>query len=225
MPQTERSDILVYLHRNSKTGRVFYVGIGVGNRPYHHRQRSRFWKFYVEKNGEPIVQVIHRNLTIEKAVELEKRYIALFGRRDKAASGCLVNMTDGGEGAFGRTFSETSIQALKNKHTGKVMSAESRRKMSLSKTGRGYPKPSIRIAVSLFDRQGNHIKDYDRCEDVTADGFNPLTASRMTRMKIICTRKDRSFFVRKEDASCPAYVAIRVAMANKPRDYFSNRNK
>lgn len=88
--------MVVYFHRNPKTNKVFYVGIGVAKkRAGRLAGRSDYWKRYVAKHGNPIIQIVHENLSKEDACELERRYIKFYGK--KINGGCLVNLADGGE--------------------------------------------------------------------------------------------------------------------------------
>lgn len=209
--------VKVYFHRNPTTNEVFYVGIGIGKRPYNTLQRSRVWKNYVARHGAPIVEVVHHCSSWEEAQALEIKYIKDFGRRDQIETGKLVNLTDGGEGAYGRKLSEHSRHKLRLSHLGKKMNSASRLKMSEAKRGKGYPKPALRKPIVLFDRHGNVVKEYQVTKDVAKDGHNPNMAARMAHSKTAFRSRDKSFFVRKEDTVCPAYMAIRLELANCKR--------
>lgn len=86
----------VYRHIRLDTNEVFYIGISSDNkRPYSSRSRNRFWKNVVSKT-DYIVEIIACNLTQEESYELEEFLISEYGRRD-LGTGCLVNLTNGGE--------------------------------------------------------------------------------------------------------------------------------
>lgn len=107
---------LVYRHRNPKILEVFYVGISKfenKNRAYNKTNRNKFWKRYVKKHGEPIVEIISKDLTWNEACELEIFLIQEYGRRD-LKTGTLVNLTDGGEGNFGKDNGMYGNGHLKN---------------------------------------------------------------------------------------------------------------
>lgn len=208
----------LYFHLNPNTHKVFYVGIGNGRRPFHTIQRSEYWKRYVSKHGAPIIKIVRSGLTWEAAQELEKKYIKLLGRTSCVASGRLVNMTDGGDGMLGRKLSDKAKEVLRKANIGRVKSTESRAKMSRSKTGLSFPKPSIQQAVDLYDRTGTLVKSYKKIGDVKADGFNPLMASRIAKLKAWRT-STRMFFVHPSDAVCPAYMSIRVEIANSKKKF------
>ena len=67
-------------------------------RPYS-KDRSVFWKRYVKKYGEPIIEIIEEGLSKKEAWESEIALIELIGRRDKK-KGVLVNLSDGGDGGL-----------------------------------------------------------------------------------------------------------------------------
>lgn len=146
-PHTYRHEAkyCTYFHVNPVTKEVFYVGIGAKKRPNERKSRSNYWKNYVALHGFE-VQIIHENQTKEEAISKEIEYIKEFGRKDKGA-GSLINLTDGGEGAFGvicskpkKPISEKTRQKIKANNAkywlGKKRSEETGRKISEAKRGR-----------------------------------------------------------------------------------------
>ena len=102
----------VYLHKRKTDNSVFYIGIGNNKRPYVKSNRSKFWKNEVNKHDYN-VEILSNNLTWENAQEAEIYLINLYGRRDNN-TGCLVNLTDGGEGSPGTIISnETKCKISK----------------------------------------------------------------------------------------------------------------
>ena len=145
---------VLYIHTRKTDGVIFYVGIGVPDRPYDNHHRNRAWKYCVKKHGHN-VHVLCENLSWERACELEILMIAFYGRKDKK-QGRLLNLTDGGEGTkgairsedhkkkismaqTGRYVGEETRQKMSKLHKGKIMSIESRQKMSDSLTGNKNP--------------------------------------------------------------------------------------
>lgn len=104
------NNYVVYKHLKSN-GDLFYIGMGNRKRPYAKSGRSKYWKNTVDKYGK-IVEIIHDNLTYDEAKHLEITYIFIYGRKDQNR-GCLINFTDGGEGASGVKRSAYSIQKFK----------------------------------------------------------------------------------------------------------------
>ena len=151
----------VYIHRKPGGGDVFYVGIGTPKRPYDLKRRNKFWKYVVNKHGYEI-EVLHRGLSWESARDIEIQLIEEYGRRD-LGKGTLVNLTDGGEGARGRTESEYTkkkrIKALKEYYSngndspmlGKHHSEESKRKMSDKNKKTHYGENHPRSKLSKVD--------------------------------------------------------------------------
>jgi hypothetical protein len=88
--------MVVYLHRKKSDNTVFYVGIGQDYRPYVTRGRSNLWNKVKDKYGI-IVDVIHENINKDEAIKIEIELISKYGRID-IGTGCLTNLTDGGEG-------------------------------------------------------------------------------------------------------------------------------
>ena len=110
----------LYIHIRKSDNIIFYIGIGNEKRPYIKGTRSTFWKNEVKKHNYNI-EILSNNLTWENAQEAEIQLIKLYGRRDLGL-GCLVNLTNGGEGSPGCvTSEETKIKlskALKGKNLG-----------------------------------------------------------------------------------------------------------
>lgn len=86
----------VYRHFNKEKG-VFYIGLGSTKcRSHTKRNRNRYWLNIVNKYGF-IVEILKNDLTKDDAIELECFLISQYGRID-LKTGCLVNMTCGGDG-------------------------------------------------------------------------------------------------------------------------------
>ena len=122
----------VYEHRRNDTGEVFYVGIGNDkNRPYTKQGRNRFWKRIVNKHGYS-VHILHDNISWDEACQLEKQLISQYGRID-LGTGCLVNMTDGGDGTLGAIRSEEFKHKVSVAVKQRIVTSEKRQEM-LSKS-------------------------------------------------------------------------------------------
>lgn len=125
------TNFYVYGHYTADTGEVFYIGKGKGIR-YKEKsklRRSKFWQNVVNKHGL-VVRIIKENLSEEEAFELERKLIRQYGKRHNG-TGCLVNLTDGGEGTSG--YSRDNV----------VISSETRKKISEALTGRPKPNRSL----------------------------------------------------------------------------------
>jgi len=136
----EMNKTVVYFHICATTNQVVYVGIGDVKRPYVKVGRSKFWSNYTNKYGY-YVQVMHTDLSWEKACELEKEYIKQFGRRDLGL-GNLLNMTAGGEGRVDAVVTEST-----------------RRKMARNQAKR----------IQQLDLDGNVIATYEMALDAAKE--------------------------------------------------------
>ena len=105
--------MVVYFHRNPVTFEIFYVGIGNEKRPYSKKCRNNFWRNYVNKYGEPIVQIVYNNVDKKEACRLEGFYISLLG--NKVKGGQLVNLSDGGETNIGYRLNAEQKKKISNR--------------------------------------------------------------------------------------------------------------
>lgn len=103
-------DFVVYSHTRLDKNEVFYIGIGVPDRPYHKSDRNAIWNRIVKKTDYRI-DILYSGLTWEQAVEKEVELIKFYGRKDKG-EGSLANLTDGGEGNHGYVWSDESKQLV-----------------------------------------------------------------------------------------------------------------
>jgi hypothetical protein len=94
----------IYFHKNPKTYEIFYVGLGSHilyqkyKRAEDLKKRGKHYKYYIEKYGNPIIEIIHDNLSQEEACLLEIKYISQYGRKKYETNGILVNKSLGGQG-------------------------------------------------------------------------------------------------------------------------------
>src|SRR5271157_4888822 len=101
-------------------GSPYYVGKGTGSRAFR-------------KGCPPHERIIVQDWPSEDdAFEGEKMLIAYYGRKDQG-TGCLRNLTDGGEGGSG--ISEETRRRRSDSLVGREVSAETRQKLSKSHRG------------------------------------------------------------------------------------------
>ncbi len=110
MESTEiiKNDLVLYQH--SKTnGEIIYIGYGSVDRPYDFYNRGDWWKSIHNKHGI-VVTILEKNLSSQRAKELEILMIAFYGRQKPNPNnpnyGCLINLTDGGDGGTGRVWTD-----------------------------------------------------------------------------------------------------------------------
>jgi hypothetical protein len=87
-------------------GTPYYIGKGRGNRKETPRkQRSGYGTREIKpKNKEQII-ILKSGLTEQEAHILEEKLIYFYGRIN-TVNGCLMNLTDGGEGLSGYVYSD-----------------------------------------------------------------------------------------------------------------------
>ena len=151
---------MAYLYRHIRldTNQPFYIGIGSDKnylRAHNKKGRSFSWKD-IAYNFPYEVEIILDNLSWEEACQKEIEFISLYGRKD-LSKGFLVNLTDGGEGQFGRKDSiETKIKKSKPK------SVSTKLNMKLSHINRDYSymqnKVGAKKGVNLSQEHKSSLK-------------------------------------------------------------------
>jgi hypothetical protein len=132
---------IVYIHKKKDTNNIFYVGIGINEkRAFSKRNRNIYWKNIVNKYGYDI-EILFSGISYEEANLKEVELISKYGRID-LKTGCLVNMTNGGDGVLGYVYTQEvkdKMSFLKkgtpSPNLGKKMSKETKEKISNSKKG------------------------------------------------------------------------------------------
>ena len=133
---------VVYRHWRLDKNEVFYVGIGKEeSRAFDFIRRNKVWKG-IKRRTDVDVEIVARDLSWELACELEQLMIQEYGRID-LGTGCLVNLTDGGEGSFGIKQSQETINKRANSNRGKKRTDETRAKISQALTGKKLSEKHI----------------------------------------------------------------------------------
>lgn len=214
--QQEPEDFYVYVHVRATDGKPFYVGKGCGKRYKGHFDRNPMWKKTAKKYG--VKAVIYRDKLQEwAAFEVEQELIALYGRRN-TGHGYLCNLTDGGEGQSGyipsdesnikrsaklkgRVFSESHKQKIAESNRAKIVSDETRKKISDSRVGRfcGENHPLFGKKKSRESVEKTAVANRLRVQCVdTGDIFSSVSeASRWanvatTQISRVCKGKQKS---------------------------------
>lgn len=107
----------------------YYVGKGKVHRAYNHKSHS----MRTPRDKSHIV-IIADNLSEDAAFMCERAWIALLGRID-TGTGCLRNLTNGGDGASGSRHSDATRTKLSLANLGRVDSPERIAKMARSRKG------------------------------------------------------------------------------------------
>jgi hypothetical protein len=135
---------MAYLYRHIRLdiNQPFYIGIGsdLGYRAKDNKKRNKIWKDIVAKTNYEI-EILFDNITWKEACKKEIEFIQLYGRICNK-SGCLANLSSGGEGyldppisvrlklsdgkkgnknpMFGKKFTKDHLNKLKNARVGKT---------------------------------------------------------------------------------------------------------
>jgi hypothetical protein len=128
-----------------ENGTPYYAGKGKGERAFSRSKRT----YYPPPDKNRILmQEFPDEAT---AFEAEIFLISFYGRKD-LGTGCLRNLTDGGEGSSGWVPSATTRDKMRTirlgkprpdvseKLRGRPVSAETRQKISIARTGMSIPK-------------------------------------------------------------------------------------
>lgn len=124
----------VYEHWRSDLNVCFYVGKGTRRRAFSLERNDRHDKvvrklFRIGANVE--VRIVQGGLTEMAAFALERERISFWRTKHDH----LTNMTDGGDGTSGYTFSPEQREKIRAKALGRKVSEETRQKMSAAHTG------------------------------------------------------------------------------------------
>lgn len=188
----------VYKITNKITGKI-YIGItnqGSGARYRHHWYESRIGEpspihRSMAKYGEDnfTLEIIDFAETYEELKEKEKFWIKKFNSTDRNIG---YNLTEGGDGTFGRTHSEETKEKIRQKALGRKISEETKKKMSEARIGKCSDKQrehlkkiSIQakaIPVLQFSKTGEFIAKYESVSEAARQtGINGDTIERQLK--------------------------------------------
>lgn len=145
----------LYRHIRKDLNEPFYIGIGTKPLKYNGirteykraydispKKRSVFWtKVFIKSNENIEVHILFESTDYNLIKQKEQEFIALCGRKD-TKKGCLVNLTEGGEGVLGKIVSEKTRKLISEKNIGRKQSEETIRKIKLNHASKqvGYRK-------------------------------------------------------------------------------------
>lgn len=182
----------VYKITNKINGKI-YIGItnqGSGARYRHHWYESRIGESSalhraMAKYGEEnfTLEIIDFADTYDELKEKEKFYIKQFDSKNRDKG---YNLTEGGDGTFGKMHSEETKEKIRQKAIGRKASEETKQKMSEMRKGRPVSeltkqktaeRNALRAkAVLQFDVEMNFIAEYPSISDAArATGLNRAT--------------------------------------------------
>lgn len=195
---------MAYLYRHIRLDKnePFYIGIGSDDSYKYERAfwkygRSSLWKAIADKT-EYEVEIVLDDLPWDEVCSKEIEFIKLYGRKNNK-TGCLANLTDGGEGILGSKHSIESKIKMSEFRKGKPLSEETKRKIGegnknkivsletkakQSEARKGYKQKiesieKMKISqsyrkkkVDQFDLDMNFIKTYNSISELIPLGFN-----------------------------------------------------
>lgn len=187
----------VYKITNKVTNKV-YIGItnqGSGARYRHHWYESRIGEpspihRSMAKYGEEnfTLEIIDFADTYDELKEKEKYWIKQYNSIDRTIG---YNLTEGGDGTFGRNHSEETKEKIRQKALGRKLSDETKKKMSDIRRGKCSDKQKEHLSklqdqckrkVYQYDKNGEFVAEYDSIiEAANANGLNKDTIRRQLK--------------------------------------------
>lgn len=166
----------VYKITNKITGKV-YIGItnqGSGARYRHHWYESRIGEpspihRSMAKYGEDnfTLEIIDFADTYDELKEKEKYWIREYDSMNREKG---YNLTEGGDGTFGKIHSEETKDKIRQKAIGRKASEETKKKMSESRKGKCSDKQKkhlinlqeqCKVKVYQYSKTGEFIKEFN----------------------------------------------------------------
>jgi|APGre2960657373_1045057.scaffolds.fasta_scaffold02354_6 hypothetical protein len=148
----------LYRHIRLDKNQPFYIGIGTKTKSFSktyrseyyrafskQRKDSKIWNLIVNKTKYE-VEILFESNDCEFIKQKEKEFISLYGRID-LKTGCLANMTDGGDGSLGRVVSQSTINKLK--------------------TSRHIRVATKKVRIYQYDLNGNFIREWDSIKEAS----------------------------------------------------------
>lgn len=139
--------LYVYVLRHPN-GVPFYVGKGLARRAKQHLTQShnQFVNRIISKirrsGCEPMVEFVFETVDESLVNAKEVELIGFYGRRNNG-TGCLANLTDGGEGQSGRICSDETKRKIGEKSSGRSPTEETRLKISKAHKGRKHTVEAV----------------------------------------------------------------------------------
>lgn len=178
----------VYKITNKVNGKI-YIGItnqGSGVRYYKHWSDARkgdpcpIHKAMAKYGKENFtLEIIDFADTYDELKEKEKFYIKKFNSMNRSVG---YNLTEGGDGTFGRLHSEETKEKIRQKALGRKASEEAKKKMSETRKGKCSAKMKSHLQeiskirchkVYQYDKDLNFIAEYESIRKASeATGIN-----------------------------------------------------
>lgn len=169
----------------NKVNNKIYIGItnqGAGVRYLHHLYEARSGSPFpihnaIRKYGKNnfTLEIVELCETSEILKEREKYWIAFYNSTDRSIG---YNMTEGGDGTFGRKHSEETKEKIRQKALGRKISEETRKKMSNShkvnysdSQRKAVAESNARRAkpVLVYDLDMNLLKEFKSLKETASE--------------------------------------------------------
>ena len=210
----------VYKITNKVTNKI-YIGItnqGSGARYRHHWYESRIGEpspihRSMAKYGEDnfTLEIIDFADTYDELKEKEKYWIKQYNSTDKSIG---YNLTEGGDGTFGRKHSEETKEKIRQKALGRKVSEETKKKMSEAKLGKCSDKQRehlLKLTVGQskkiyqYDTDFNLIGEYNSIKEVSKiTGIDRNTIGRQLKKEVNPGDWRVKFIWKSEENECAA---------------------
>jgi group I intron endonuclease len=142
----------------------FWIGKGHGDRAYDSATLSgsgnsiykkRTINKILESGGKVEIDFVDWDLLEEQAFKVEIETIAYYGRKNNN-TGCLTNLTDGGEGPTGHIHTEEHKQKISNSMKGIIRTKEHQDNLTKSQIGKIIPEEvRNKISHTSISRESN----------------------------------------------------------------------
>lgn len=175
----------VYKITNKVTGKI-YIGItnqGSGARYRHHWYEARIGESApihksMAKYGEEnfTLEIIDFADTYEELKEKEKFWIKELNSMDRKIG---YNLTEGGDGTFGRMHSEETKEKIRQKAIGRKASDETKKKMSETRKGKCSEKQREHLS-SIVKARCKKVYQYSKDGEFIAEYPSMIAAAKAT---------------------------------------------
>ena len=170
----------------------------------------------IASKGGYRVEILLDDLTWDEVREKEKEFIKLYGRID-LKTGCLANMTDGGDGTINAIISKENREKVAEANRRRIFTEEDRKNISIRHTGRKKSdETKKKLSESL--RNSQKFKDATKRNGEKFKGFKhseetKRKLSELRSKKIIQKTLDGEF-IRIWDSAKQAQIELGLHKGN-----------